>query len=359
MSTSVPRRVLYVLAGVAALIAVVVSVSLYRTWRELDTVDIDRDPVAAEQPVDDGEQEPDSPDVTAVPEFRLPPVPSAADGVDTVLILGSDSRDELDDLENFGEFEGERADVIMLLIRNREDGQAGILSFPRDLWVSTPCGQARLNDILMGCNGMNGETTMVVTVESLTGLGIDHFGLVDLAGFEEVVDILGGYEVCVDAAVRDAKSGLDLPAGCTMADGPETLAWLRSRNTQVQQDDGSFTIMPGVSDLTRNERQREFMVEMISRIGDFGNPQDALASARAIASFITVDSELGVPTAVSLAWTMRDLGVSVEEITIPVEDYVTQAGAEVLIPVADIEELIADLIAVETVGGDGIIGNAG
>lgn len=326
------------------------------TWRSIGRVDIER-PEVVEAAQDPGAEP--SPDHTAVPEFRLPPLPSATDGVDTFLLIGSDSRENLEDLEGFGEFEGARADVLLLLIRPRDEGNAAIVSLPRDLWVSTPCGQERINEALEGCEGMNGESTLLVTIESLTGLGVDHLGLVDLAGFQEVVDDLGGYEICLDKPVRDELAALELPAGCQMADGADTLAWLRSRNTQVLNADGQWVLMSGVSDLTRNERQREFLVEMLGRLGDFTDPQDALSMARTIAPHVTVDSGLGLTQAVSLAWTMRGLGTSLEEIEIPVADYTTEDGADVLVPADDIARIIAEVVAVETVGETGSLRNAG
>ncbi|MGH8911145.1 MAG: LCP family protein [Acidimicrobiia bacterium] len=332
-----------------------IALFVFWTWRGIEQVVIERpDTVNLAAPQSDP-----SPDDTAIPQFRLPPVPSATDGVDTFLLVGSDDRSNLDDLDGFGDFEGARADVLLLLIRPRDQGNPAIVSLPRDLWVSTPCGQERINEALEGCEGMNGESTLLVTVESLTGLGVDHLGLVDLAGFQEVVDDLGGYEICVENPVRDEKAALDLPAGCRMADGADTLAWLRSRTTEELTDDGNWVLMSGVSDLTRNERQREFLVEMLSRLSDFTAPQDALSMAQSIAPHVTVDSGLGLTQAVSLAWTMRGLGKSIEEIEIPVADYTTQGGANVLVATADIARMIAEVVAVETVGQPKDIINAG
>ncbi|CAN5845162.1 hypothetical protein BH23ACT5_BH23ACT5_19330 [soil metagenome] len=327
----------------------------FNTWRTIDRVVIDRSvdlDVQADAPAAVG------PDVTAVPEFRLPPLPGASDGIDTVLMVGTDDRSGLEDLSGFGDFEGARADVLLLLIRSRDMERAAIVSLPRDLWVSTPCGQERINETLAGCNGMNGESTLVLTVESLTGLGVDHVAMVNFAGFQDVVDELGGYEICVDRPVRDPKAKLDMTAGCHMADGADTLAWLRSRTTEELRGDGRWVVVSGVNDLTRNERQREFLVEMISRLSDFTGPEDAFRTARGIAPYLTVDSSLGIGQAVSLAWTMRGMHSSLDHVQVPVEDYLTQAGAEVLLPVGSVEAIIADIIAVETVGEPGPPGAA-
>jgi LCP family protein required for cell wall assembly len=325
------------------------------TWNKIDRVEIVRPATVTTSP----QAQSSDPDVTAIPEFRLPPVPSTADGVDTLLMVGSDSRANLEDLSGFGDFSGARADVIMLLIRPRDKGNPALVSLPRDLWVSTPCGRERINETLQGCNGMNGESTLVSTVESLTGWGVDHITLVDLAGFQKVVDDLGGYEICLDKPVRDRKADLSLPAGCQTLDGADALAWLRSRHTEEQQADGSWKLMSGVSDLTRNTRQRQFLIEMMGKLSHFTDPKEALSAAQSIAPYVTVDNDLSLTQAVSLAWTMRGLGSSIKEIEIPVSDYVTQAGADVLVPEADIESMIADVVAVETVGQTGTSLNAG
>lgn len=344
-------RTRWVLLGAALLVVALLvwfGLSYLDVWRNIGRVEIQRVPEAA--PVDDDGEE-RGPDDTAVPEFRLPPIPSARDGIDTFLMVGTDSRANLEDLDGFGDFEGTRADVLLLLIRPRDaEDQAALISLPRDLWVSTPCGQMRINETLEGCDGMNGESTLLATVESLTGLGIDHMGLVDMEGFPEVVDELGGYEICLERPVKDWRAKLDMPAGCQMADGDDTLAWLRSRNTLELREDGSWVRMQGVSDLTRNARQREFLTSMLGRLGNFADPQDALNTAQAIAPYVTVDHELGISQAVSLAWSMRGLEDDVTEVDIPVEDYTTQGGAQVLIAAVDVESVIADFVAVEMVG---------
>src|SRR5690606_26960507 len=129
-----------------------------------------------------------------------------------------------------------------------------------------PCGQMRINDTLQGCQDMNGESTLLATVESLTGLGVDHVAIVDMAGFQEVVDRLGGYEICVENPVRDPKAKLDLPAGCHLADGADTLAWLRSRNTQEQMEDGRWVRMDGVNDRSEERRVGQVLTGLPWRI---------------------------------------------------------------------------------------------
>ena len=116
--------------------------------------------------------------------------------------MGSDSREDLEDTEGFGEFEGQRADVVMVLIK--DGANTGLLSLPRDLVVESPCGGGadRVGDMFEGCDLMNGATLLTVAVEDVIGQPVDHFAMVDLAGFQEAVDAIGGYEICVENPAR-------------------------------------------------------------------------------------------------------------------------------------------------------------
>jgi LCP family protein required for cell wall assembly len=340
--------IVVVLLGAGALFAA-------STWGEVNRVTIDRPPAS------DSAESPDSEAEPGEPAFEITVPPSGGDALDVFLLVGSDSRDDLEDTEGFGEFEGHRADVVMVLIRPRGDERgAALLSLPRDLLVEDSCSdsQHRLNDALEGCGTMNGATALTVTVEDLIGVSVDHFALIDLAGFQGAVDAVGGYEICLQRAVRDEKAQLHLPPGCTLASGAETLAWLRSRNTQELTAEG-WRVIPGVSDLTRNERQREFLLSMMGSLGDFGSPQDVASVAQVVAPYVTVDADLSLLDAVSLAWTMRGLGQgSIRELDIPVMDTTTVNGAAVLVPSVDIAEVVASYLTPE-VAEDSASGFAG
>jgi LCP family protein required for cell wall assembly len=270
--------------------------------------------------------------------------------MEVILLVGSDSRDHLASVQGFGEFGGQRADVVMVLIRPEDGSRAALLSLPRDLLVDNVCqdgGEHRLNDALQGCGSLNGPTALTRTVEDVIGRDVDHFALVDLAGFQEAVDAVGGYEICLERPVRDQLAQLELPAGCTQATGAQTLAWLRSRSTQELTDDG-WRVMPGVNDLTRNERQRAFLMSMMGQLSDFGSPTDIADVAQGIAPFVTVDSELSFIDAVNLAWTLRGLNSgSVDELEIPVSDATTESGAAVLVAGVDIADMVDDYLSPE------------
>ena len=67
---------------------------------------------------------------------------------------------------------------------------------------------------------------LIATVESLTGTQIDHYAEINLAGFVELTDALGGVPVCLNKPVHDdTYSGLNLPAGYRTVTGPMALAF--------------------------------------------------------------------------------------------------------------------------------------
>lgn len=352
------KRVLIIGASALLLLLATGAAFAWSTWGDVTRVSIDRSAMAVAEDdtgAEQGEVEvPAADGPIAAPEDR--------DGLSVYLLVGSDDRVGLESTEGFGDFDGSRADVVMVLIRPSDGSRAALLSLPRDLLVDNVCGgggQHKLNDALEGCDaGMNGPTALIFTVEELIGKTVDHFALVDLAGFQEAVDAVGGYEICLTHEVRDQKADLSLPAGCTQATGAETLAWLRSRNTQELTADGWRT-MPGVSDLTRNERQRAFLLSMMGHISDFSSPGAVADVAQVIAPYVTIDSELSLLDAVDLAWTMRGLNRgSVEQLDVPVSDATTSAGAAVLVAQVEVSEVVDEFLAPEIAGEiTGALGN--
>lgn len=343
------RRHLLIGGALAALALLALGAAFaMSTWDDVNRVDIDR--VVAESADTRGGGDGDGLQSSQGDGQVTADLPG--DGLDVFVLVGSDSREDLESTDGFGDFEGQRADVVMVLLR--QGSKAALLSLPRDLLVEDVCRPGRrhkLNEALQGCaGGVNGPTALILTVESVIGRRVDHFALVDLAGFPESVDAAGGYEICVERPVRDTKADLELPAGCTHASGAETLAWLRSRSTQELTDSG-WRSMPGVNDLTRNQRQRDFLLDMMARLSDFSSPAEMAEVARAIAPHVTVDSGLTLFQAIDLAWAMRGLGGgAIDEIEIDYADATTEAGAAVLVPQQDIADLVEAYLGPETAG---------
>jgi LCP family protein required for cell wall assembly len=334
-----------VVAFVLTMAAVVLAAT---TWGDVNRVNIDRPTTESGGPVAQDDQPSDAQQDDGQSAVNEP-------GRQIFLLVGSDSRDDLASTEGFGEFAGQRSDVVMVLIK--DGAKAALLSLPRDLLVDDPCGGGpeKLTLMLEGCDVMNGPTLLTVAVEKTIGQPINHFALVDLAGFQDAVDAIGGYEICVDNPVRDTRANLELPAGCTLADGAQTLAWMRSRHTQELTADG-WRIIPGMNDLVRNERQRKFLIDMMGRMADFTSPQDMAAAASAVAPYVTIDAELSLLDAAKLAWTLRGYGSdSIEELEVPVYDSTTDSGADVLLPSTPVDEIVADFLSSTTAGEGALV----
>ncbi len=155
----------------------------------------------------------------------------------TWVLVGLDSRESLPagaDADAFGSPEdvpGSRADVVLVV--HRTDAGTRVLSVPRDLLVTDGDHTGRL-----ALSWLRGPQA---TVAALCGLGIptDHLVTVDLAGFTDLVDAVGGVDVDLPGPVRDPQAGLLLTgAGQQQIDGATALALVRSRHPEIQADDG-------------------------------------------------------------------------------------------------------------------------
>src|SRR5260370_3765415 len=75
-----------------------------------------------------------------------------------------------------------------------------------------------------------GRAAAVATVEKLTGVHVDHFAEVNLAGFYELAKVLGGVEVCLNHPVHDRYSGANFRARYQHPDASQPLAFVRQRH---------------------------------------------------------------------------------------------------------------------------------
>jgi LCP family protein required for cell wall assembly len=239
---------------------------------------------------------------------------------------------------------GFRADAIIYLLQPSNGSAPIMMSLPRDLYLRNPCTQryTRINAGLGGCAGYAGGAELLsLMVKDFTGIEVDHFARVDFSGFERVINALGGVEICVENSVRDDKSFLDLPAGCSRAGGDQALAWVRSRRTE-EFVDGEWRRVPGVSDFTRQQKQQDMLFKIAGRMNSFASFASFSDVASSLASTVALDAGFSFGDAVSLAWQFRGVDASgVNRISIPVRDYVTGEGAYVLVPTAPFNESLA------------------
>jgi LCP family protein required for cell wall assembly len=323
-------------AGRAAIVLVVATVAAvgwsgFRAWGSWQSLErLSFDPGEARADLEVGR-------VTTTTQADTEPEPVILEPDETLafLIVGSDERSE-DDMSR-------RADVIIMFVLPPDGGDPLLFSIPRDLWLPNPCtgGMSRINANLNGCGERaTGPEQLAVAVEDFTGIHIDHFAVFDFDGFMAVIDRVGGVEICVDHAVRDQKSGLDLPAGCTRASGAQALAWVRSRSTQ-ELVGGSWRVMSGVNDLARNERQQEIVLQALARLKTIRSISELSGLVDDLASTVAIDDGLSLSEAVSLAWSMRSLDIDrVIRIVIPTVGMLAPGGEAVLRPTEPFEDTL-------------------
>lgn len=232
----------------------------------------------------------------------------------TFLVVGSDSREGLDDLAFFGQAGGERGDVIMLVHLDQATGEARLLSIPRDLWVDIPGnGEGKIN----AAYSYGGPSLMVQTIRENLGIDVNHYVEVDFLGFIAMVDELGGVEMSFPHPARDAKSGLSVEAGSQTLDGEQALAYARSRKYEEYQDDRWVSV--DASDLGRTQRQQEVVRAILTEMKSPGSIAEAGDIAGSMAKHMTIDATLADSSVASLAWDFRSLVTgSIDGQTLPV-----------------------------------------
>ena len=202
---------------------------------------------------------------------------SGADGTPgtTYLIAGSDARGSggIDDPTS-----GARTDTILLLHKPRS-GPTALISLPRDTYVDIPdVGPQKLN----AAYSFGGPELLVRTVEGMTGLTIDHYAEIGFGGVSDIVDAVGGVELCYDHDVSDPKSELEWTKGCHPADGKTALAFSRMRYGDP------------LGDIGRTERQRQVIGKVGQAVKDpalLANPFKQVALADAGLGALVVDND--------------------------------------------------------------------
>ncbi|RBM09013.1 LCP family protein [Streptomyces sp. PT12] len=258
------------------------------------------------------------------------------------LIVGSDSREGLSEEEqrelHTGSTDGQRTDTIMIL--HVGDNGNTMVSLPRDSWVTIPefTGSVSGNRIpaqqqkLNAAYAIEGPELLVRTIEYNTGLRIDHYAEIGFGGFANVVDALGGVEMCFDEPIRDENSGADFEAGCHQLDGAESLAFNRQRYQEA------------MGDLGRTQNQQEFLGTLADQAASPStllNPFTLFPTMNAGLDALIVDEDMSLWNLREMFWGMR----GAERMNIPVADpgYATEQGSAVLWDMELTEQLISQL----------------
>lgn len=234
----------------------------------------------------------------------------------TALLVGMDSRTDAhgDPLPpellariHAGDDAGELHTDTIMLVRVPADAGAPVVSvsFPRDSYVELADGSGRhkINSAYgrayraaearlraQGVAGAEldragreaGRAALVATVEQVSGVTVDHYAEVNLAGFVELTDTLGGVPVCLNAPVDDrAYSGVDLPAGRQTVTGDSALAFVRQRHGL----DGG--------DLDRVTRQQAYLAGLTHQVlstGTLTDPAQVSALIGVVTRYVVLDT---------------------------------------------------------------------
>lgn len=261
-------------------------------------------------------------------EFLLPDEPGGSPG-ENILLVGSDSHD-LADLNNNG-----RADVIQLIHVDVGRKHAYVVHFPRDFYVSIPCGpthcsglapannKAKINASFSwgalwhqpGLSGAEGASQLLVgTLEDLLSapgqprFHIDHVVMMGFCGFANLTDDLGGVDIAVTQAYNEGAQ----PANATCANGGaygnwtvgthhmtglEALGFVRERHKLVQ------------GDIDRGRDQQAWMAAVFRKLTKSGALLNPVALPQLISDGLSntiVDQNLGTGYLVGLG---RDIAL--------------------------------------------------
>lgn len=245
-------------------------------------------------------------------------------GALNVLLVGSDTR--TGDNKKYGqhmENEGERTDTIMMLHVSPNRDKATLLSFPRDSMVLIPnCKQVKTGVVIAQHLGMinsafseGGMVCTRRTIETLTQIPIDHWVKVDFTGFKNIVNALGGIEICLPQDVNDKKSKLTLGKGKQLVRGEQALAYVRLR---YGLGDGS--------DTSRIKRQQVFLSQVVKKatsstlLTDVSKLQGFIT---ATAQSVTMDDNLDTEALIQIAQSASKLtATGFKATTVPWEAYV-------------------------------------
>ena len=273
------------------------------------------------------------------------------DSFDTYLLIGSDERSEKI-AETRGEIEGKRADVIILGLVEKGTDEITLLSFPRDLLIENNCTNnlERINATYTKneCGGR--AENLAAAIFSISGIRVDHFASFDFEGFEEIIDSVDGIEVCVDETQREGFS-FELQKGCQTINGLTTLNWVVSRSTEVLvgekivdkdgNDISNWRPMPGVSDLSRIERQQYVVMQLINELRNFESINELYGFINALENAFVIDENLTINRAVDILWTFRNIDLSdVKKLTTPVNYLTLSDGRQVLVLSETIEDFL-------------------
>jgi polyisoprenyl-teichoic acid--peptidoglycan teichoic acid transferase len=236
-----------------------------------------------------------------------PPKEPQERGTLNYVLLGSDSRDP-------GNEANGRSDTIMVVHLNAKRTKAYIMSFPRDMYVNIPgYGKQKINAAF----AFGGAPLAVRTLESLTGVRMDHVVLIDFQGFIKLTEDLHGVTVINKTAF--SSHGVHYPKGKITIAGEEALWFVRERK-----------LLPG-GDLARAENQRNVIKAIIEKglsAEVISDPATFVTFIGNVAKHLTVDNGLTESEIRRAALSLRLTGEDIELLQAPISGFGTAGDGQ-------------------------------
>ncbi|MBI4759361.1 MAG: LCP family protein [Chloroflexi bacterium] len=269
--------------------------------------------------------------ITDVPELNSGTIAWRGKGRANILLLGVDRRPQ-----EAGE--PARSDAMDVVSLDPQGKKATLLSIPRDLWVAIPdlarygITEDRINAALFYGDYYQipggGPALAKKTVSLNLGLPIHYYVLVDFQGFVKAIDLLGGVDLELDAAIVDDEYPTDdygtmqihIPAGRQHLDGQRALQYARTRHMD--------------NDFGRIRRQQKLLLAVREKALGL----DVVAKVPALLGTLkdSFSTDLGPADILALAQAAKD--VAPQDITTclisesMVTFWATDDGSQVLVP---------------------------
>ena len=210
-------------------------------------------------------------------------------------------------------------DVVLVLSIDPVDRSAVMVSVPRDTgWMPLPDERLFVRGLYPGkvneiaaqaerdpatwCPDLRsasacGIRTLRESVGLYLGLEIHHHAAVDMVGFAELIDAVGGLRLCLPGRLVDPQfdgsldnrastEALILPAGCHHYSGIDALAYARSRKGWIEMPDGTIEHQ---TDFHRNERQQHVLLALRRELAEADTFFELPALIGAIGRTVTTD----------------------------------------------------------------------
>ncbi|MGF1429770.1 LCP family protein, partial [Kitasatospora sp. LaBMicrA B282] len=317
--------------------------------------------------------------------------PPHLDGSVNLLLIGLDSRKDMDGNDLPGEFVqdelhagsssevgGYNTNTLMVMHIPANGGQVTALSIPRDDYVQTVGADGRMHKIKeaygiakaaaeakLASKGLSkadlerqsreaGRKATLATVQSFLGIPIDHFAEVNLVGFYDIAKAVQPITVCLnhdtkDPAMAGQGSGADFHQGLNTLNASQALSFVRQRHNLAG------------GDFDRTHRQQAFISSVVKKlkdqgvVGDLGKTQQLLDVVK---KDVVTDDKWNVLDFAQQAPNLT--GGHVEANTLPIAGFATIGGEAVnKVDPVQIKRIVQQLIGRDPAPGGGSVADGG